>query len=176
VAGVGLLSAIGILSPSQFGQPGADTFRSGWPLIVLVVIAGIAVASALVRRSELAWALARVREPFVRPLEGEPRFEEAAEALALCPAPLRGRYALLYSWGPAGLALLGGIFAFSCAYFLVDAVLARFSVGWAHPAYAVGFAVASLFVFALAAGRLATWRLATSVHKEVATGYVTSTE
>ena len=167
---------IGILSPSQFGQPGADTFRSGWPLLVLVVIAGLAVAFAVVRRSALSWAFARVREPFVRPLESEPRFEEAAEALAACPAPLRGRYAVSFSWGPALAAILGGTFAFSCAYFLVDAVLARFQVGWAHPAYAAAFALFSVFVFTLAAGRLATWRLATSVHKEVATGYPASTD
>jgi hypothetical protein len=53
----------------------------------------------------------------------------------------------------------------------VDAVLARFRVGWGQPLYALVFAGASVLVFATLAGRLATWRFAMSVHKEVTTGY-----
>ena len=171
VAGCGLLALIGIFAPGRFGQPGADTLRSGWPLWVLGAVVVSVVVAAFWRRRELMWALQRLREPFMRPLTEEPTFDEAADALAACPGPLRVRYAVSYSWGPAAAAVLGATFAVSCAYFVVDAVLARLRVGWAHPVYAAGFAALSLVVFAVAAGRLTTWRLATSVRKEVTTGY-----
>ena len=172
MAGCGLLAVIGIVAPQRFGQPGADTLRSGWPLWGLVVIAVLVLGIAFVRRAELLWAARRLREPFVRPLAEEPGFEEAADALAACPAPLRARYALFYAWGPAVAAVLGATFAFSSAYFVIDAVLARLNVGWAHPLYAAAFALLSLLVFAVAGGRLTTWRVATSARKEVTTGYL----
>ena len=171
VAGTGVLSLIGIVAPSRFGQPGADTLRSGWPLAALVALVAITSAVAFLRITRLVWAVRRIAEPYQRPLEELPEFDEVAEALATSPAPLRTPYAISFVWGPALAAIIGTTFAFSTAYFVVDAVLGRFQVGWAHPIYAVAFAALSWFVFLIAGGRLATWRLAASVHKEVTSGY-----
>jgi hypothetical protein len=172
VAGAGILGCIGILDPGRFGQPRADTLRTGWPLLAVVGLVLAAAALGVSHRGLIGWLFARLREPFTRPLEQEPHFDEAVEALAACPAPLRLRYAVAWVWGPAAGALAGGTFAFSSAYFLVDAALAGFRIGWEQPLYAVTFALLGLAVFAAVAGRLASWRLATSVHKEVSTGYV----
>jgi hypothetical protein len=171
LAGVALLGLIGIASPSQFGQPGAATLQSGWPLYALSALITSVGLLALARRRHLAWLLARLREPLDRPLDDHHGFGDAVSALEACPAPLRTRFALSWVWGPVVGAVLGGTFAFSSAYFVVDAVLARFRVGWAQPVYALGFAALSMIVFAAAAGRMSTWRFATSVHKEVSTGY-----
>ncbi len=138
---------------------------------MLLAVVAIALGYGIVRRAQVRWAFERAREPYVRPLEEEPGFDEAVEALAECPAALRTRFALSWVWGAVAWAIVGGTFAFSTAYFLVDAVLARGRVGWQQPVYAVVFALLSLAVFAATAGRLATWRFAASVHKEVATGY-----
>jgi hypothetical protein len=171
VAGVGVLGIIGLLAPSNFGQPGAKTLGSGWPSILLVALVGGVAASALVAHRHLLWLARRVREPLLRPLEEHPAFAEAADALASCPAPLRLRWSLGWVWGPVAWAVVAGTLAWSSAYFVVDAVLARFRVGWGQPLYALVFAGASVLVFATLAGRLATWRFAMSVHKEVTTGY-----
>lgn len=166
-----VLALIAIVAPSNFGRPGAHTLRLGWPSVVLEVVVAACVVVAIVRRSRVAWLVARVREPFARPLQEEPAFEGAADALASCPPPMRARFALAWVWGPAAWAGAGVTFAFCGAYFVVDAVLARGRVGWAQPLYAVAFCAASLLVFAAIAGRLATWRLAASVNKEVTAGF-----
>lgn len=170
-AGVVVLGLIAIVSPARFGQPGASTLQTGWPSLALAATIGACVLIALARGRHLLWLGNRVREPLARPLEEMPGFDDAVEALEACPAALRTRFAMSWVWGPVALAVLGGTFAFSAAYFLVDAILARGRVGWAQPVYALVFALASLVVFGLGAGRLATWRFATSVHKEVTTGY-----
>ena len=172
LAGTGILGSIGILAPARFGQPGADTLKTGWPLLVVVALVLSSALVAVSRRAEIGWLCARLREPFLRPLEEEPYFGEAVEALGACPGFMRARYALSWVWGPAAAAVAGGTFAFSSAYFLIDAVLARGRVGWAQPLYATAFALLSLLVFAAAAGRLASWRFAASVHKEVSGAYV----
>ncbi|CAN5603597.1 hypothetical protein BH24ACT26_BH24ACT26_15760 [soil metagenome] len=171
VAGMVVLGVIGLLAPSQFGQPGAVTLHTGWPSAVLMALIALCCLVALSRRAELGWLVARAREPFVRPLQEAPGFDEAVDALASCPAPLRTRFAVSWVWGPMAWALLGGTFAFSSAYFVVDAILARLRVGWAQPLYGVVFAALSVIVFAANAGRLASWRFSTSVHKEASTGY-----
>ncbi len=61
--------------------------------------------------------------------------------------------------------------ALSTAYFVIDAILARFLVGWSQPLYALVFLCLSLTLSYLAAPKLSTWRVAASVHKEVTTGY-----
>jgi hypothetical protein len=171
VAGLALLALIGVVAPSNFGQPGAATARSGWPFFVLLAAMAGTCAYGTARWKELSWLVARLREPLMRPLNEHPRFDDAADALASCPPPLRVRWALIYVWGPLLWALAAGTLAFSSAYFIVDAVLARGRVGWAQPLYALVFAVLSVLVLAASAGRLATWRFAVSVHKEVTTGY-----
>jgi hypothetical protein len=171
VAGLALLALIAVVAPSHFGQPGAETARSGWPFYVLLAVIAGTCAYAAVRWKELSWLVARLREPLVRPLNDSPRFDDAADALASCPPLLRVRWALIYVWGPLLWALAAGTLAFSSAYFMVDAVLARGRVGWAPPLYALVFAILSILVLAAVAGRLATWRFAVSVHKEVTTGY-----
>lgn len=176
MAGCGVLALIGIFAPEGFGQPGADTLRSGWPLWAVAALALWAAFTAFIRRDGLLWGMRRIVEPFRRPLVEEDGFDEAADSLAACPAPLRARYGFSYVWGPAIAAVFGVTFTFCCAYFLVDAVLARLAVGWAHPLYAAVFAALSLTVFALASGRLVTWRVAASVRKEVATGYPETSE
>ncbi|MFN2488826.1 MAG: hypothetical protein ABR529_03620 [Actinomycetota bacterium] len=139
--------------------------------MVLLVIIGLCLAYGALRRAELRWLAARVREPLVRPLEEEPHFDDAVETLESCPAPLRMRYAIAWVWGPIAWAVVGGTCAFSAAYFVVDAILARFRVGWEQPLYGAVFGVLSVIVFAGAAGRLATWRFAASVYREATTGY-----
>jgi hypothetical protein len=171
IAGLGVLGAIGLVAPSQFGQPGARTLHTGWPSLLLIVLVACCVLAAVMRRAELSWLFARAREPFVRPLTEERGFEEAVAALESCPVPLRTRFAVSWVWAPVVWLVVGATFAFSSAYFVVDAILARGRVGWAQPIYCVVFAALSLIVFASVAGRLATWRFATSVHKEASTGY-----
>jgi hypothetical protein len=171
VAGVAVLGTIGLLAPSNFGQPGAATLRSGWPSVALAALVAACVGYGVIRRRHLAWLLARLREPLLRPLEEHRSFAEAVDALAACPAPLRLRWAIGWVWGPIGYVVAAGTLAFSSAYFFVDALLARGRVGWGQPLYALIFAAGSVLVFAAAASRLATWRFALSVHKEVTSGY-----
>jgi hypothetical protein len=167
MAGVPILSVIALLSPTSFGAPGSNTLRSGWPLYLLLAILVVSVAMLLTRARYVRWALARFREPFVRSFSGDTRFEGAADALAECPGPLRTRFALWWVWGPAALAVLGVMGAFSCAYFLIDAIMARFEVGLGHPILAAINAAVGLVAFRLGAARLQTWRLALSVHRTV---------
>jgi hypothetical protein len=170
-AGVIVLGGIGLASPAQFGQPGASTLRTGWPSIALLVLVVGGLLLGVARRRRLVWLLDRVREPYVRPLEDHAGYDDAVDALQSCPAALRTRYAISWVWGPMAWAVLGCTFAFSAAYFLVDAILARGRIGWAQPLYAIGFALLSWGVFGAAAGRLTSWRFAASVHKEATTGY-----
>jgi hypothetical protein len=169
---LGVLGLIGLVAPSNFGSLDGNTLRSGWPLIVLLVILVAAAFYAAVKRAHIAWLVARAREPMRRPLDESPAYEGAVGALAACPGAFRIRFGVAFVWGPLGLVVLGVTFAFVAAYFVIDAVLARFLVGWAQPLYALGGALMSIIVFGLAAVRLATWRLATSVYKTVSTGYV----
>jgi hypothetical protein len=171
VAGVGILGGIGLTAPSQFGQPGAATLHTGWPSWLLIGVIALCCLVAWTKRADLTWLYARVREPFVRPLDEARGFADAVDALASCPAPLRTRFAVSWVWGPIAAAVLGATFAFSAAYFVVDAILARGRVGWAQPVYGAAFALLSMALFAAAAPRLASWRFATSVHKEASTGY-----
>jgi hypothetical protein len=172
LAGTAILGAIAVLSPAQFGQPGAATLKTGWPSLALVGAIAVGVLYAILRRRQLIWLVERVREPLLRPLNDAPGWDDAVDALESCPSPLRARFAFSWVWAPVAGALLGGTFAFSSAYFLVDAILARFRVGWGQPVYGLSFAALSLIVFSLTAGRLASWRFAASAYKEVSTGYV----
>jgi hypothetical protein len=138
---------------------------------VLFSFPGAAGLLALLRFRRLASFLRRVREPFVRPLQEHYGFEGTAGALDACPAPFRYRFALGWIVGPALLAFAGALFAWSAAYFVIDATLSRFDVSWTHPAFGAGNALLALVLFRIAAPRLSTWRLAFSVYKDVTSGY-----
>ena len=170
-AAVPLIALIGLVSPGRFGSPGANTFRSGWPLYVLLGIIALGGLYVGTHAARIRWSIARLREPFVRPFTGDPRFEGAADALATCPPALRTRFGIAWVWVPAAVTVLGGMFSFAAAYFVVDAVLARFKIGWQQPATAAASAVIAYLLFRSVARRLLTWRLAVSVHKSVTTGY-----
>ncbi|MGH2693473.1 MAG: hypothetical protein ACRDJJ_01530 [Actinomycetota bacterium] len=167
-AGIAALSAIAIVSTSSFGLPGRSALRTGWPGFVLLGLVGVAVVVALARRRHISWVLARAREPFTRPLTDEEGYASVVEALSSCPAPFRTRFFIGWVLVPAALWGLGALLAFSSAYFVVDAVLARLSVDWFHPAFGVGNAFLSYVVFRIGAARISTWRLAVSAHRAAA--------
>jgi hypothetical protein len=166
--GIAVLSAIAIMSTSSFGLPGRSALRTGWPGFALLGVVGVAVVVAVARRRHISWVLARLREPFTRPLTEEDAFESVVDALSSCPAPFRTRFFFGWVVAPAVLWGLGALLAFSSAYFIVDAVLARGSVNWFHPAFGVGDALLSYFVFRIGAPRMSTWRLAVSAHRAAA--------
>lgn len=166
-----LLATIGLVSPASFASPASNTLRSGWPLYAILGLLAVSLLYLAARFKRIRWAVARLRAPFLQPPEGDPRYEGAADALAACPGALRTRFALWWIWGPAALASLGIIAAVSATYFLIDAVLARFNVGWENAVLAGANLVLSFWFFALGAGRLVTWRLAFAVHRSVTVGY-----
>ena len=166
-----ILSLIALASPQAFGAPASNTLRSGWPLYALLGILALSIIYLIQKAAHIRRAAARIREPFTHAPEGDQRYENAADALAGCPGPLKTRFALWWVWGPIGVAVIATMSGFSTTYFVIDAILASGNVGWAHPILAaVNFAV-SLSLFAVAAGRLATWRLAFAIHKSVTVGY-----
>ena len=150
------------------GQPHA---RDRLPSLVVIGLIALCALYAIVRREHIRSAIDRGREPFLRPLSNISGFDGAADALAACPDAFKTRFAIGWIWRPLALFGLGIVCAFSTAYFVIDAALARFRVGWGQPAYAAGFLVLGLVVFALSAVKLSTWRLAVSVYKDVTSGY-----
>ena len=171
VAGLFVMASIAMVAPANFGAPGSEPLRSGWPALVLIAILASSACVGLVKRAGIRSVIDRTIEPWRRPSSEHEAFEGAADALAACPALLRNRFALLWVWGPMAVVVAATTFAFSTAYFLVDAVLARLQVGWQQPAYAVGSAALSMGLFRLVATKLSTWRLSASVLKEVTSGY-----
>lgn len=165
-----LLGLIGLVRPSRFGAPTSRPLRSAeWAaLALLVAVLGIYL---FLRRRDIRASSARFLEPFRRPID-HPSYDPAASALGSCPAAFRTRFALGWVWGPAAAFLLAALLAAASAYFVVDAILAGFDIGWQQPVLALIQAALSLVVLRAAATRLATWRLALSVHRTVTGGYV----
>lgn len=170
LAGAGLLALIGIVAPSQFGLPGRNTLRTGWPLAVLLIVIAAVAGYALLHRDGITAALRRAKEPYVRPLREHEAHEGTVNALDSCPTPFQTRFAAAWLWAPIALAVIGGALAFSSAYFVIDAVLSRFAIGWEQPALALANALSSVVVFRVAAPRFSTWRLAASARNTVS-GY-----
>ena len=166
-----LLALIGLVSPARFGSQGSRAFGTGWTVPALAGIAAACAVWAWRRRASHAWLVRKVREPFRHPLEADPAFAGAAHALGAAPAPLKTRFAAGWIWLPAGAALLGLAGSLSVAYFAIDAVLARFEVGWQQPVLAGANLLLAWAVLRAAAGRLTVWPLAVSVHREATTGY-----
>lgn len=170
VAAFLLLALIGIASPSRFGNPNSRPLRSTeW--MALAIITTVVAVFVAIRRERVIASIRRFTEPFRRPLD-HPSLEPAANALDSCPGAYRTRFALGWVWGPAAAVVLATVLAASSAYFLVDAVLARFEIGWQQPVLAGGQALASLLVLRAVASKLSVWRLALSVHRSVAGTYV----
>ncbi|CAN5763018.1 hypothetical protein BH18ACT15_BH18ACT15_12790 [soil metagenome] len=159
-AGLVLLGAIAFLEPDQFGQPGSNTLRSGWPAWVLAALVLLAALPYLLRLGRLNHALDMLRESFRSPREGDGVHDGVAAALEDCPPSQQNRFALGWIWGPAALALAGTTFSFATAYFVIDALLSRFLVGWEQGALLGANLLLALVCFVLGARRLSTWRLA----------------
>jgi hypothetical protein len=170
VAAFLVLAAIGVLSPSRFGNPNSRPLRSAeW--IALAVITTVVAVLVAIRRERVTASIRRLTEPFRRPLD-HPSLEPAANALDSCPAAYRTRFALGWVWGPAAAVVLATVLAASSAYFLIDAVLARFEIGWQQPVLAGGQALVGLLVLRAVASKLSVWRLALSVHRSVTGAYI----
>ena len=179
IGGVIVLGIIGFLSPSTYGQTRGFSSRGqigalglGWPGLVLVGMVALGLLYALVQRDGIRWTVARVIDPWRRPLDENPNYEGAVGALGASSDANRTRYLWRFVYKPLALAVLATFFAFSSAYFLVDATLAQFDVGWQQPVLGVINSIISVVLWRLAAVGLSTYRLATSVHKTVSTGYV----
>lgn len=169
--GLLLMSLIGLFSPASFGVSGGRAFGSTSRTIALVVIAaGCGVWLALRLRTH-RWVLARAREPFRRPLEEDPAFAGASGALYTAGPSLKTRFALGWIWLPAIAVLGAGAASLTTTYFLVDAVIARFQIGWQQPVFAGVALVVAWALLRAVAGRLVVWPLAVSVHREATTGY-----
>ncbi len=63
--------------------------------------------------------------------------------------------------------MIGATFAFSTSYFAVDAVLARFRVGWQQPVLGVADGIVAFLLFRMAARRLALWPFAYRIYREL---------
>lgn len=171
VDGLLLMSLIGLVSPASFGVSGGRAFGSTSRTVTLLTIAGACAVWFLLRLRTHRWVVARAREPYRRALDDDPAFAGAAGALDAARGPLKTRFALGWIWLPA-LAVLGAIAtSLATAYFVVDAAIARFEVGWQQPAFAGVNLVVAWVLLRMAAGRLAVWPLAVSVHREATTGY-----
>ena len=166
-----LLSLVGLFSPASFGAAGSRAFGNQTRTLALL---GIALLCGLwvVRRFRVhRWVLRRAREPFHRPLEGDPAYPGASGALAAARPPLQTRFAIVWIWAPALAAVGAAAGSLTTAYFLVDAVIARFEIGWQQPIIAAVNLLLAWSLLRVAAGRLAVWPLAVSVHREATTGY-----
>ncbi len=166
IAGFILLGVIGLLAPSRFGNPGAAPFRSGWPWLLLLALVGLCVGVLVLRWRHLRMLVNDVR----RGIGTEEAVEGAAASLASAPGVLRTRFALAWVWGPLLLLVMGTTLAFAAAYFAVDAILARFQIGWEQPVLGMINAALSLLVFRLAAFRGSRLIVAYRAHR-VASGH-----
>ena len=178
IAGVIVLGIIGFLSPSTYGQTRGFSSRGqigalglGWPGLALAGLVLFGLIYAFVHRAGIRWTVDRVVDPWRRPLAENPNYEGAVGALSASSDANRTRYLWRFVYKPLALAVLATFFAFSSAYFLVDATLAQFQVGWQQPVLGVANSIISVVLWRIAADGLSTYRLATSVHKTVSSGY-----
>lgn len=179
VAGVTMLGIIGMMSPSTYGQTRGFSARGqvgalglGWPGLALAGMVLLGLVYAVVHREGLRWTVVRVIDPWRRPLQENPNYEGAVGALDASSDANRTRYLWRFVYKPLILAVLATFFAFSSAYFLVDATLAQFQVGWQQPVLGVANSIISALLWRSAAVGLSTYRLAASVHKTISTGYL----
>ncbi len=171
ITGTVVLGLIGLFDPESFGAPQSDAFASGRPSTVLGGLMVLCAVLLATRAGRIRRAAMRAAEPWLRPLYESPAWPGASSALAACAAGSRARFALAWVWGPIALVVIACTFSWSTAYFVVDAILAGGRIGWGQPLYAVGFALLSLVTWRLVEVRLATWRLAASIHREATEGF-----
>jgi hypothetical protein len=147
-SGMVVLGLIGLSSPSTFESP-----RSGWQWWALL-------AAVILAAAELAIRWRRWLAPILHKTSSHDAVEAAASALESCPVAYRTRYSMGWVWGPAGAGVLAAIFAFSSAYFIVDAILARGNIGPEQALLCVAQLIIALVILWLAATRLTTMRFA----------------
>ncbi len=166
-----LLSVIGLVSPASFGASGSRPLGNTVRALALLGIAGACAVWLARHFGTHRWAVRKAREPFRRPLEDDPAYPGASGALSAARPPMQTRFALAWIWGPAVAAVGAAAASLTTAYFLVDAVIARFEVGWQQPLLAAGNLLLAWLLLRVSAGRLAVWPLAVSVHRAATTGY-----
>ncbi len=171
IIGTVVLGLIGLFDPESFGAPQSDAFANGWPSTALAGLLILCAVFLATRFRRIRKATMRAAEPWFRPLYESPAWPGASGALAACSAGSRARFALAWVWGPIALVVIACTFSWSTAYFVVDAILSGGRIGWGQPLYALGFALLSLVTWRYVEVRLATWRLATSIHREATEGY-----
>ncbi|MGH2808920.1 MAG: hypothetical protein ACRDKT_16775 [Actinomycetota bacterium] len=162
-AGLVLLGLIGLLSPSSYGNPGSAPLRTGWPWFLLLGVVGACVLILALR--------ARRLRAFWRELKyGDPAADEAVDAAAatLERSPsAQTRFVMSWVWGPITVMAIAVAFAFSTAYFAVDAILARFQIGWQQPLLGIIDAVIAYFLFLACAPRGARVPIAYRIYRAV---------
>lgn len=163
LAGILVLGAIGLLSPARFGSPGASPFKSGWPWLLLLGLVGICAAVLVIRRRGVSTVLRDLRR---RTDATQEALEQAVAALGDAPA-MQSRFAVTWVFVPGLLFVIGATFSFATAYFAVDAVLARFQVGWQQPLLGVADAAIAFLLFRASSRRLALWPLAYRIWREL---------
>lgn len=164
-----VLGVIGLASPASFGGRGrAASSLQWWGLAALVAAL---LLWCFVKRDGIRTGASRLAEPLRRKLLQFEAYQPAVDALVAAPAAQQTRFAIGWVWGPALAVVVAAFFAASSAYFVVDAILARFQIGWEQPVLAIVNAVLSVVVVRLAARRLSTWRLAFSIHRDVTGAY-----
>jgi hypothetical protein len=163
-AGLVILGLIGLLSPSSYGNPGSAPLRTGWPWLVLLglVATCLLVLGLRARRFRALW----------RDLKhGDPATDEAVDAcsatLEAGPPSAQTRFVFAWVWGPVVVMAIATAFAFATAYFAVDAILARFEVGWQQPLLGIIDAVIAFVLFLLCAPRGARVAIAYRAYKAV---------
>lgn len=117
----------------------------------MILLGAVVVCATVVvlRRRELARSLQDIR----RGIGTEEALEGASASLAAAPSVLQTRFVFGWVWGPVALVMLATIFALAATYFAVDAILARFQIGWQQPILGVANAVISFLIFRIAAPR-----------------------
>lgn len=164
VAGIVVLGVIGLVSPASFGSPGAAPFKSGRPWLVLLGLVSACVAVVAIRWRRMATVLRELRR---RSDATDEALAGAVAALTAAPAALRTRFATTWVFIPGLLFVIGATFAFSTSYFAVDAVLARFRIGWQQPVLGVADGIVAFLLFRIASRRLALWPHAYRIYREL---------
>jgi hypothetical protein len=138
--------------------------RSGWPWFLLLVLVGtcLLVLGMRARRWRAIWRHLK---------HGDPATDEAVDncsaTLEAGPPWAQTRFALSWVWGPVVVMAIAAAFALSTAYFAVDAILARFEVGWQQPLLGVVDAVIAFVLFLSCAPRGARVPLAYRAYRAV---------
>ena len=164
IGGILVLGTIGLISPSSFGDRGAVPVQMGWPWFALLAGLLICIAAFAPRWRRLR-DLVRIAS---RAVGHEDVIAGAADSLAAARPSFQTRFALGWVWGPTALLVVGMTFAFATAYFAVDALLARFQVGWESAALAIANTVVAYALFRLAAFRASRLPISHRAHRDAA--------